>query len=343
MMMSATALCVFLLASAIAIFAAEQAHGRSRAKVASRPDMTAPGSAESSPVAATRSTPSACAGQGETSGEVASVPDGRSLRLVDGREVRLAGIEIPGWRPKSQPEPDSAATADAVPSRTATTAEGSAVQALSDQPAPRQADLARPEPDGPQTAADSQAVLEDLVLHRQIIVRTASPSPDRYGRVVGFVFLAGSESFIQDELLENGFALVSPAPFAPACRLHLREAEHTARAARLGLWSDPYYGVMSADDPADILALQGHFALVGGQVASVHESGGLVYVNFGRRWSEDFTVTISKRNERLFARAGLVPDKLAGRRIEVRGFIEQRGGPTIEAGSPEQIEIVEGN
>jgi hypothetical protein len=63
-------------------------------------------------------------------------------------------------------------------------------------------------------------------------------------------------------------------------------------------------------------------------------------VNFGRRW--DFTVTILKRNERLFASAGLEPGRLAGRRIEVRGFVEERGGPAIEAVRPEQIEIVLG-
>ena len=37
---------------------------------------------------------------------------------------------------------------------------------------------------------------------------------------------------------------------------------------------------------------------------SVRESGGTIYVNFGRRWTEDFTVTVAKRNERTFADAG---------------------------------------
>ena len=74
---------------------------------------------------------------------------------------------------------------------------------------------------------------------------------------------------------------------------------------------------------------------------SVRESGGTIYVNFGRRWSEDFTVTIAKRNERAFTAAGLEPKSLAGRRIRVRGWIEERGGPWIEATRPEQIEVAE--
>ena len=71
-------------------------------------------------------------------------------------------------------------------------------------------------------------------------------------------------------------------------------AENRARAAGLGLWADPYYVMRNAEDPAGILAIRGRFAVVEGKVLSVRESGGTIYVNFGRRWSEDFTVTVLK-------------------------------------------------
>ena len=90
-----------------------------------------------------------------------------------------------------------------------------------------------------------------------------------------------------------------------------------------------------------MLAEQGRFALVEGRVLSVRESGATSYVNFGRRWTEDFTVTILKRNERNFTAAGLEPKKLAGRQIRVRGWIEERGGPWIEATRAEQIEFAD--
>ncbi len=117
--------------------------------------------------------------------------------------------------------------------------------------------------------------------------------------------------------------------------------ENTARRAKLGLWASPYYDLLNADSPADVLAEQGHFALVEGTVVSVRESGATIYVNFGRRWTEDFTVTISKRNERSFTTSGFEPKKLAGRRIRVRGWIEERGGPWIEATRPEQMEFTD--
>ena len=88
-------------------------------------------------------------------------------------------------------------------------------------------------------------------------------------------------------------------------------------------------------------AEHGRFALVEGKVLSVRESGATIYVNFGRRWTRDFTVTILRRLSRAFVAAGVEPKKLEGRRIRVRGWIEQRGGPIIAAEAPEQIEILD--
>jgi hypothetical protein len=119
--------------------------------------------------------------------------------------------------------------------------------------------------------------------------------------------------------------------------------ERSARRAKLGLWADPYYDLRRAEDPAGILAERGRFTLVEGKVLSVRESGATIYVNFGRRWTQDFTVTIAKRHERSFAAAGVEPKKLEGRRVMVRGWVEERGGPWIEATRPEQIEIAERN
>ena len=50
-----------------------------------------------------------------------------------------------------------------------------------------------------------------------------------------------------------------------------------------------------------------------------------------------------KRHERIFTGAGLQPKMLENRRLRVRGWVEERNGPRIEATHPEQIEIAERN
>lgn len=245
-----------------------------------------------------------CSGRSESSGEVARVIDGRSFVFTDGREVRLAAIETPLLVPDDEDEVHVAA------------------------------------------ARAAKTALETLALHHNIVLRVLNTNPDRYGRLVAHAFSRTSldQSLLQRELLVAGQALLSPAallaPLAARCRTYLRDAERDARTHGLGLWGEPYYVVKKAASPVDVLAEQGRFTLVEGRVTSVRESGGVVYVNFGQRWSDHFTVTILKRNEGIFVSAGLTPQALVGRNVEVRGWVEERSGPTIEAVRPEQIEIV---
>jgi endonuclease YncB( thermonuclease family) len=185
------------------------------------------------------------------------------------------------------------------------------------------------------------ALAEELA-GRPVVLRSLKTETDRYGRIVAHVFVdrAGSERWVQSELIARGVARVAARVGDRSCAAELLARERAARDARLGLWAEPYYSVRRAEDPAAIAVDRGRFAIVEGKVLSVRESGGTIYVNFGRRWSEDFTVTILKRNERTFAAAGLEPKRLEGRRVRVRGVVEERGGPWIEAGRPEQIELL---
>jgi len=164
---------------------------------------------------------------------------------------------------------------------------------------------------------------------------------DRYGRLVAHVFISenNTERWFQADLIRAGHARVARVGDTACARALLAE-EQAARAAKLGLWAEPVYVMNKAADPTEVLKQRGRFALVEGTVLSVRESGGTIYVNFGRRWSEDFTVTIAKRNERAFSAAGLEPKTLAGKRVRVRGWIEERGGPWVEAARPEQIEVM---
>ena len=209
-----------------------------------------------------------------------AVRDGRTLLLDDGRELRLAGIELAG---------------------------------------------------------DSRTALEGLVAGQPL--RLESLGTDRYGRLVGFAF-AGEVS-LQQALLEQGQALVSARIGNRACADAFLEAERAARAARRGFWADPNFAPLQAENLHDLETKRGQFALVEGKVLSVRESGNTIYVNFGRQVTRDFSLLISRRLQKSFTAAGLEPKNLQGRRIRVRGWLERRGGPAIQAEAPEQIEIID--
>jgi len=243
-----------------------------------------------------------CDGETIAQGTAERVVDGRTFLLGDGREIRLAGIEVP---------------------------------------APGESQEGSPAVPGAAAAKDALAV---FLSDAQITLKQAdAQKTDRYGRLLAYVYALrdGVDRSVQSELVAAGHARVGAHVGSRTCAVELLRRETLARKAKLGLWASSYYGLLNADEPADVLAKRGHFALVEGKVLSVRESGATIYVNFGRRWTEDFTVTILKRNERNFTAAGLEPKTFAGRQVRVRGWVEERGGPWIEAMRPEQIEFAD--
>jgi endonuclease YncB( thermonuclease family) len=236
-------------------------------------------------------------------GKVATVTDGRSFHLDDGRAIRLAALETPF------------------------------VPIAGDDPA-ASAGLA------------AKTALESILYGQVVTLRWHGPATtDRYGRTFAYAFVTrdGAEQSVAHQLLALGLARVGIPAGEPACAASLFAQERAARAAKLGLWSEPYYELAGAESADALLAERGQFKLVEGRVASVRESGGTIYINFGRRWSEALTVTILKRHERTFAAAGVAPKQLENRVVRVRGWVEERNGPRIEAVRPEQIEIAERN
>ncbi|MDQ2954573.1 MAG: hypothetical protein M3R18_06525 [Pseudomonadota bacterium] len=161
--------------------------------------------------------------------------------------------------------------------------------------------------------------------------------------MVAYAFVPGAESPVQHSLLLQGHAFAAARPDNRACHAELLAREKVARDAKLGLWADPVYAMRRAESGAALLAARGRFAVIEGKVFSVRESGGTIYVNFGRRWAQSLTVTIRKRDARQFAAAGIEPKKLEGRLVRVRGFIEERNGARLEALHAEQIELAEEN
>ena len=194
-------------------------------------------------------------------------------------------------------------------------------------------------PAGELATGRARASLETMLLDQLVELRGLQEVTDRYGRTVAFVVRQNGPIDVAGELLAHGHARVAAHIGDAACAAELHSRERVARTSRLGLWGEPYYDVIEARNAPHLLAARGRFSLVEGKVLSVRESGGTIYLNFGRRWSEALTVTISKRHERIFSGAGLSPKQLESRTVRIRGWIEERNGPRIEVIRPEQIEV----
>jgi endonuclease YncB( thermonuclease family) len=188
------------------------------------------------------------------------------------------------------------------------------------------------------TGHAARNLLDTALSGRTVELRPAGP-PDRYGRIVAHVYPKPGGPSAAHLMLARGYARVGAQTENAACAADLLSQERVARGGRLGLWSDPDYAIVDATNLTGLVAARGRFTLATGKVLSVRESRGTIFVNFGRRWTQALTVTISKRQERMFTAAGLAPKGLEHRDVRVRGWVEIRNGPRIQASRPEQIEM----
>ena len=187
--------------------------------------------------------------------------------------------------------------------------------------------------------ANPATALSAIVMGQEVTLHGADDTPDRYGRQPAFVYLTASDSLVQGLLLSQGDALVAADVTDKDCAATLAAAEAAARQAKRGTWADPS-AIKNTESPGDILAGIGRFIVVEGRVLSVRQAGATTYLNFGRNWTRDFAVTISRRMLPVFAAAGIDLKSLENRRIRVRGWVEARGGPRIEALRVGQIELI---
>lgn len=205
----------------------------------------------------------------------------------------------------------------------------------------REIRLAGIEPAGSEKASPT-AALAALVAGRDVSLRGQDDTPDRYGRQPAFVYLDGGDMPVQSVLLAQGEALVSAEVADKDCAAMLVAAEAGARQAKRGTWADPS-AIKNAESAGDILAGIGRFTVVEGKVLSVRQAGATTYLNFGRNWTRDFAVTISRRMAPAIEAAGIGLKSLENRRIRVRGWVEARQGPRIEVLRVGQIEMLGGN
>lgn len=245
----------------------------------------------------------ACEPSAPEAGTVAAVLDGETLKLTDGRTVRLIGAKAPmpplGWR-GDDPWP------------------------LVDEAKEALSALASGKP----VELRFGGLRQDR--HGHFLAQV-------------FVVEGENRLWLQEQLLAKGLARVYSFVDNRACVSELMAREKEARAARRGVWGSWAYRIESALDVQRLGRLIHSYQLVEGTVVAVGEGGGRLYLNFGPDWRSDFTVSIDRKNVSAFAAAGIDLRTLTGRRLRARGFLAWRGGPMIEATHPEQIELLPEN
>ncbi|MEQ8393270.1 MAG: hypothetical protein RIB30_19970 [Thalassospira sp.] len=154
---------------------------------------------------------------------------------------------------------------------------------------------------------------------------------------------AATRSGWAEHLLSKGIAILLPESGQDISSLF--GAESDAIENGLGIWAERSdkgtYFVSANDTPQDknrsssppsVNNAIGRFVVVEGTLQSIEHQEWRSYLNFGSDWRRDFTIALDNSTRQAFAGAELSQDHFIewiGRKIRVRGIVENRGGPYI--------------
>jgi hypothetical protein len=185
-------------------------------------------------------------------------------------------------------------------------------------------------------ARTAQAALEELIAGRPVTLAFGGARQDRYGRVLAHLARDEDGLWIEGELLRRGLARVYTFPDNRAAAAPMYALESQARAARIGIWADPFYAIRA---PEKALSHVDEFEIVEGRIVEAARLPSGVYLNFGADWHTAFTLRLRGDALKLFRAAGIDPLALKGASVRVRGYIRRdHDRAIIDITHPEEIE-----
>jgi micrococcal nuclease len=181
------------------------------------------------------------------------------------------------------------------------------------------------------------------LLGRSIELAFGGERNDRYGRLQAHAFVRDGDAkrWVQGHLLEQGLARAYTVAGNRACADELLTAERKAREALRGLWADAVYQIRAADQPAQLGRYRDTFQLVVGRIVGVSQARGTIYLNFDADWRRGFSTSVRRSDAGLLGAAARNPKGLTGKPVRVRGWLQQREGPTIDLSLAGLIEVID--
>lgn len=179
-------------------------------------------------------------------------------------------------------------------------------------------------------ALTSVKILADMLQEQPVILyqtrNSAVGRMNRMGHTLAHLVRASDGAWVQGSLLELGLATVRTDQGNAEMATQMLALEEKARKEKLGIWQD-LLGILT---PGEAEAHIGEFAIVEGRVESVAMKNNRIYLNFGKNWKTDFTVTVSPENRRNFNKGGGNPLDWNRRVLRVRGYLSSLNGPNME-------------
>ena len=147
-------------------------------------------------------------------------------------------------------------------------------------------DLPLPSRGDPSLTAAARDLLAKRFVGREAALSLVATVTDRWERALGDLAAPPADAApasAAEALIAAGLARVRPEYETRGCEAGRLALESAARAKGLGVWRDPDYAVLAADDLASLARRDGRFVIVEGVVRRVGLGRARLYLDLGGR------------------------------------------------------------
>ena len=181
-----------------------------------------------------------------------------------------------------------------------------------------------------------KAEMEKILIGETLTLYCKGEEFDRFGERWANVYLSDGR-WLQQEMLSKGWAFVDGLTAPSSAMDMLYQFEDIAQAKNLGVWGYESYKIRQADEPKSIMV--GGFQTIRGQVQKIAITKKMTYVNFGATYQKDFTLEIAPKLTKQWTQEGFDFKALEGQTIDVRGWVDFKGGPRLVITHKNQIRL----
>lgn len=175
-----------------------------------------------------------------------------------------------------------------------------------------------------------------------IVGKDASERADRFGHILAHAVSEDGE-WIQAVMASRGLAWVSGSENSRDLFIPLLKYEDLARTQGLGLWKLAAFAIRDNDTIGN--NTYNSFQVFEGTIRYVSTKGKYAFYNFDKNHKTDFTIVVNGDKVQPFRLStgahNAAPPEFVGRRVRIRGWIEENNGPMIALQFQEQIEFLD--
>lgn len=188
----------------------------------------------------------------------------------------------------------------------------------------------------------AKKIMEDFLQGKHVLIYQ-TPEKDwgrvnRMGHHLAHLQREDGRIWLQGLLLSLGLAQVNTDERTPELSAQMYEVENLARHEKIGVWAEDKYQIHPSEHAHQFMD---RFQIIEGRILDTAIKNNRIYLNFGKDWRDDFTLSVPANKRQVFKKKNVDPLSWKGQYVRARGWVRDYNGAFMEITHPQAVSTLD--